>query len=119
MTEEQDVFYYITVMNESWPAACHPGRCRGRHHQGHVPARRGQEATPPITQLLGSGTILREVREVKILRDEFSVAADVWSVTSFNELRRDLAVERSNQNWGKSPSKPMSKRRSRRAQGPR
>ncbi len=49
-------------------------------------------------QLLGSGTILREVREAaKILRDEFNVAADVWSVTSFNELRRDgLAVERSN-----------------------
>ena len=49
-------------------------------------------------QLLGSGTILREVVEAaKILRDEFNIGADVWSVTSFNELRRDgLAVERSN-----------------------
>ena len=49
-------------------------------------------------QLMGSGTILREVREAaKILREEFNVGADVWSVTSFNELRRDgLAVERSN-----------------------
>ena len=41
-------------------------------------------------QLMGSGTILREVREAaKILRDEFNVGADVWSVTSFNELRRE------------------------------
>jgi pyruvate dehydrogenase E1 component len=49
-------------------------------------------------QLLGSGTILLEVREAaKILRDEFGVGADVWSVTSFNELRRDcLDVERWN-----------------------
>ena len=49
-------------------------------------------------QLMGSGTILREVREAaKILREEFNIGADVWSVTSFNELRRDgLAVERSN-----------------------
>lgn len=47
---------------------------------------------------MGSGTILREVREAaKILREEFNVGADVWSVTSFNELRRDgLAVERAN-----------------------
>ncbi len=49
-------------------------------------------------QLLGCGTILREVREAaKILREEFKIGADVWSVTSFNELRRDgLAVERHN-----------------------
>ena len=48
--------------------------------------------------MLGSGTILREVREAaQILRDEFSVAVDVWSVTSYNELRRDaLAIEREN-----------------------
>jgi len=49
-------------------------------------------------QLLGCGTILREVREAaKILREDFNVGADVWSVTSFNELRREgLAVERWN-----------------------
>ena len=49
-------------------------------------------------QLMGSGTILREVREAaKILREEYNIGADVWSVTSFNELRRDgLAVERRN-----------------------
>ena len=59
--------------------------------------------TKPLTKdarlrLLGSGTILREVRKAaEILRKEYSVAVDVWSVTSFNELRRDaLAVSREN-----------------------
>ncbi|NDM58045.1 transketolase-like TK C-terminal-containing protein, partial [Klebsiella pneumoniae] len=49
-------------------------------------------------QLLGSGTILREVEEAaKLLRNDFGIGADVWSVPSFNELRHDgLAVERWN-----------------------
>jgi pyruvate dehydrogenase E1 component len=52
----------------------------------------------PRVQLLGSGTILREVLAgADLLREDFGVAADVWSVTSFTELRRDgLAVERWN-----------------------
>ena len=49
-------------------------------------------------QLLGSGSILREVLEAaELLQQDFGVAADVWSVTSFNELRRDgIQVERAN-----------------------
>ena len=59
-----------------------------------------ERARPPAprVQLLGSGTILREVlAAAELLRDDFGVAADVWSATSFNELRRDgLEVERWN-----------------------
>jgi pyruvate dehydrogenase E1 component len=58
----------------------------------------GKALTDLRVRLLGSGTILREVRAAaKILREEYKVGVDVWSVTSFNELRRDgLAVSRWN-----------------------
>src|SRR5690606_13429344 len=50
----------------------------------------GKAASDLRIRLLGSGTILREVREAaKILREEYKVSVDVWSVTSFNELRRE------------------------------
>jgi len=99
MTEEQqDIFYYITVMNESYqqpaiPAGAEEGIIKGMY----LLEEDTREAAHHV-QLMGSGTILREVREAaKILREEFNVGADVWSVTSFNELRRDgLAVERAN-----------------------
>ena len=98
MEEQQDIFYYITVMNEAYaqpalPAGAEEGIIKGMY----LLENDTREAAHHV-QLLGSGTILREVREAaKILREEFNVGADVWSVTSFNELRRDgLAVERSN-----------------------
>jgi pyruvate dehydrogenase E1 component len=98
LEEQQSVFYYITVMNETYaqpamPAGVEDGIIRGMYlleeEHGKQPLR---------VQLLGSGSILREVREAaKILREEFAIGADVWSVPSFNELRRDgLAVERRN-----------------------
>jgi pyruvate dehydrogenase E1 component len=61
--EQEDVFYYITVMNENYAHPGHAGRARGGHPQGHVPAARGQgeEGRSRAVQLLGSGTILREV----------------------------------------------------------
>jgi len=96
--EQQDVFYYITVMNENYaqpalPEGCEEGIIRGMYRLEAAPA-----SAKLKVQLLGSGSILREVREAAvILREQYQVEADVWSVTSFNELRRDgLAVERHN-----------------------
>ena len=83
--------------------------------QGHVPAAaEAEERRPPRVQLLGSGAILREVEAgADLLADDFGVAADVWSVTSFNELRRDgLDAER----WNMlHPSRATARRTSRRA----
>ncbi|MGH8592754.1 MAG: pyruvate dehydrogenase (acetyl-transferring), homodimeric type [Gammaproteobacteria bacterium] len=93
----EDIFYYITVMNENYthpplPEGAAPSILKGLYllqdAGGH----------PLKVQLLGSGTILNEViAAAKLLREDFDVAADVWSVTSFNELRREgLACERWN-----------------------
>jgi pyruvate dehydrogenase E1 component len=99
MTELQhDVFYYITVMNESYQQPAMPEGVEEGIIKGMYLLEEDKKEAAHHVQLLGSGTILREVREAaKILRDEFNVASDVWSVTSFNELRREgLAVERNN-----------------------
>jgi pyruvate dehydrogenase E1 component len=92
---QEDVFYYVTVMNENYahgamPAGAEQGILRGMH-------RIVQSENAQI-QLLGSGTILREViAAAEMLQNDFSVSADVWSVTSYTELRRDgMAVERWN-----------------------
>jgi pyruvate dehydrogenase E1 component len=100
--EQESVHYYITVMNENYvqPPLPQPQRdevregiLRGMYllDEGHPQARLK-------VQLLGSGTILREVRAAaKRLREDWEIDSDVWSVTSFNELRRDgLDVERWN-----------------------
>jgi pyruvate dehydrogenase E1 component len=99
LTEQEDVFYYLTVMNENYP---HPAMAEGAEEgilRGMHVVREGDGGDDvPRVQLLGSGTILREVlAAADLLRDDFGVAADVWSVTSFTELRRDgLAVDRWN-----------------------
>jgi pyruvate dehydrogenase E1 component len=96
MVEEQDnVYYYITLMNENYP---HPGLKKGQE-QGILkgmyrlregPAGSGTGMSIPRVQLLGSGTILREViAAAEVLEKDWGVAGDVWSVTSFTELRRD------------------------------
>ncbi|RMG35061.1 MAG: pyruvate dehydrogenase (acetyl-transferring), homodimeric type [Gammaproteobacteria bacterium] len=87
--EQQKVFFYVTVMNENYPQPAMPegveeGIVRGlyRYRQGSRKKKR--------VQLMGSGTILREViAAANLLEEEWNVAADVWSATSFNELRRD------------------------------
>ncbi len=97
--EQEDVYYYITVMNENYhhpemPPGCEEGILRG----GYL-LRSGRESKPGRrVQLMGSGTILREVvAAAELLESEFDIAADVWSATSLTELRRDgLAVERWN-----------------------
>ena len=99
MTEEQqNVFYYLTVMNESYTQPAMPEGVEDGIIKGMYLLEEDKKEAACHVQLLGSGTILREVREAaKILREEYKVGADVWSVTSFNELRREgLAVERHN-----------------------
>jgi len=71
--------------------------------------KQGGKGKGPRVQLLGSGTILREVlAAAELLKTDWGVPADVWSVTSFNELRRDgLEAERWNMlHPGKTPKKP-------------
>jgi pyruvate dehydrogenase E1 component len=92
------------------PAPRHARGQRGGHPQGPVPAqRRRQDAKKgQRVQLMGSGTILREVMAAaELLQSDFGIAADVWSATSFNELRRDgMAVER----WNRlHPTEPARK----------
>ena len=96
--EQENIFYYITCMNENYvhpplPEGVEDGILRGMYLL--QVGGKGQTRV----QLMGSGTILREVLyAARLLRDEFGMPSDVWSVTSFNELRRDaLAVERWNQ----------------------
>lgn len=99
MFERQDnVFFYITVMNENYQ---HPDMPEGVEEgiiKGMYLLKESPKPLKNHVQLLGSGTILREVIEAaRLLETDFSVSADIWSVTSFNELRRDgLAIERQN-----------------------
>ena len=100
--KQHDVFYYITVMNENYahppmPKGVEQGIIKGMYlFRGQRTEDRGQKK--PTVQLLGSGTILREViAAAELLEKDFGVVANIWSVTSFNELRRDgLDCERWN-----------------------
>jgi pyruvate dehydrogenase E1 component len=101
VAEQQDVFYYLTLMNENYPHPAMPEGAQEGILRGMYLLREGACAgagSGPRVQLLGSGTILREVlAAASMLEEDFGVAADVWSVTSFTELRRDgLDVERWN-----------------------
>ena len=94
----EDCFYYITMYNEDYAMPAMPEGVGGRDSAGHLqvpkPAANG-EAT---VQLFGSGPILNEVlRAQEILAEKYQIAADVWSVTSYTELRREaIAAERWN-----------------------
>jgi pyruvate dehydrogenase E1 component len=95
--EQEDVFYYITLMNENYRHPSMPDGAEEGILRGMYRLRDGSGDGPRI-QLLGSGTILREsIAAAELLESDFGVAADVWSVTSFTELRRDgIEVERWN-----------------------
>lgn len=97
--DQENVFFYITVMNENYthpplPEGAEEGIVRGMYllHEQRKPGKK------PVVQLLGSGTILREViAAADLLASDFGIAPEVWSVTSFNELHRDgAAVQRWN-----------------------
>lgn len=96
--EQENVFYYITCMNENY---VHPPMPEGAEEgilKGMYLLKEGA-AGKVRAQLFGSGTILREViAAAELLKEDFDISTDIWSVTSFNELRRDaLAMERWNQ----------------------
>jgi pyruvate dehydrogenase E1 component len=89
--ENEDVFYYITTLNENYPHGDMPegaedGIRKGMYKLRSVEAKKKAARV----QLLGSGSILREVEAgATLLADDFGIASDTWSVTSFMELRRD------------------------------
>ena len=98
--EQQDLWYYVTLMNENYehpemPEGVEEGIRKGLYLFRKGPARRGKR---PRVQLLGSGTILREViAGADLLAEDWGVTADVWSAPSFTELRREgLRTERWN-----------------------
>lgn len=97
--EQEDIYYYITVMNENYS---HPEMPVGAEQdilKGMYLFKQGGKGKSELrVQLLGAGTILREViAAAEILEKEYGIYSDVWSVTSFNELRREaLTVHRWN-----------------------
>ncbi len=96
--EQENVYFYLTVMNENY---AHPGLRKGDEEgivKGGYLLRAGPRKAEHRVQLLGSGTILREViAAADLLERDWGVAGDVWSITSFTELRRDgLDCERWN-----------------------
>ncbi|HRM14233.1 MAG TPA: pyruvate dehydrogenase (acetyl-transferring), homodimeric type [Acinetobacter parvus] len=85
--DQERVFYYLTVMNENYEHPEMPAGVEEGIKRGMYLLEKDEQAT---VQLLGSGVILREViKAAKILRDEYQIHSNVWSVTSFNELARD------------------------------
>jgi pyruvate dehydrogenase E1 component len=106
--EQESVFYYITVMNENYPQPAMPAGVQQGILNGAYLLQIGGRGKVRAT-LLGSGTILREcLAAAKILEDDYGIPADVLSVTSFSELRREaLECERWNLlHPGESPHVP-------------
>jgi pyruvate dehydrogenase E1 component len=106
--EGDSVFYYISVMNENYVQPAMPKGVEGGIIRGGYKLRAGAAGKVRVT-LLGSGTILREViAGADLLQSTFGIPADVYSITSFNELRRDaLNAERWNLlNPSDPPRKP-------------
>jgi pyruvate dehydrogenase E1 component len=95
--EHENIFYYISVMNENYLQPAMPAGAEQGILKGGYLLRQGAKGKLRTT-LLGSGTILREVlAAAEILEADYKVAADVFSITSFSELRREaLNVEREN-----------------------
>jgi pyruvate dehydrogenase E1 component len=89
--QKQAKYYYITVMNENYiqpemPKDCEEGIIKGMY----LLKKNSVKNSKKVVQLLGSGTILREsIAAAEILKSEFGIDADIWSVTSFNELKRE------------------------------
>jgi pyruvate dehydrogenase E1 component len=88
--KQEDVFYYITLMNENYS---HPGLKAGQEEgilKGLYLLQPSQKKAKQRVQLMGSGTILREVIEAaKLLEEDWGIAADIWSAPSFTLLARD------------------------------
>ncbi len=127
---QEDVFYYITLMNENYvqpamPKASEDGILKGMYKLSSVEVSDAKKAKgskkAPRAQLLGAGTILLEVKAAaELLRDNHGVASDLWSVTSFSELHRDgVACERWNMlHPDEKPRVPFVKQLLQDAEGP-
>lgn len=96
--DQEDVFFYLTLMNENYahpdmPMGAEDGIIRGLYRL-HKTERPGKKHV----NLIGSGTILvQAIKAAQMLKDDFGVSADIWSATSFNELARDCQdVQRHN-----------------------
>jgi len=88
--EQENVFYYITAMNENYAQPAMPKGIEKDVLKGLYALHKPKKKDALSVQLIGGGTILREVIAAQtILQDEYGVSASVWSATSFNELRRD------------------------------
>jgi pyruvate dehydrogenase E1 component len=90
VTEQEDVFYYLTVMNENYEHPAMPEDAAPGILKGMYQFRKGAASNGPRVQLLGSGTIFMEaVVAATLLKSDWGVEADLWSCPSFNELARD------------------------------
>ena len=91
MQDQENVYYYVTAMNENYvqpamPKGVEKGIVKGMYRYSGDTAKKGE----PKVQLFGSGTILREVIDAaEKLKNDWGISADVWSVTSYNELARE------------------------------
>lgn len=97
--EQENIFYYLTVMNENYPMPPMPDGVKEGILKGIYKFKKSEKENSKLkANLLGSGAILNEaIKAAEILEENYNVAADVWSVTSYKELRRDaLNVERWN-----------------------
>jgi pyruvate dehydrogenase E1 component len=92
LADQEDVYYYITLLNENYHHPAMPEGARDGILRGMYLLRDGGENAKksPRVQLFGSGAILREVEAAgELLAGDWNVRSDVWSVPSFNELQRD------------------------------
>ncbi len=96
--EQEDVFYYVTLMNENYPQPALPAGVEEEILKGMYRLRKHGKAGKWHVQLMGSGTILNEVVEAaRLLEEDWGVSADIWSCPSFTLLARDgMEVERYN-----------------------
>ncbi|SDO72953.1 pyruvate dehydrogenase (acetyl-transferring), homodimeric type [Desulforhopalus singaporensis] len=103
----EDVFYYITLLNENYPHPEMPPGVEDGIDRGMYLFRRGSENGKRV-QLMGSGAIFREViAAASILEDDFSIAADVWSVLGINQLHREGIIK---ETWNRNhPGRPRKK----------
>ncbi|NWG32217.1 MAG: pyruvate dehydrogenase (acetyl-transferring), homodimeric type [Rhodocyclaceae bacterium] len=90
VTEQEDVFYYLTVMNENYEHPAMPPGVERDIVKGMYLFRKGANSNAPRVQLLGSGAIFREaIAAADLLRGDWGIESDLWSCTSFTELARD------------------------------
>ncbi len=88
--EQEDIYYYVTVMNENYEHPAMPEGAEANILKGMYAFRKGSTGNEPRVQLLGSGTIFREViAAADLLKNDWGVEADLWGCPSFNELVRD------------------------------